>query len=342
MNSSYKLSFDFGCSFTNYRWISWSDVIAYDASQKHYKGSRSGTGLKYLWFQLTGVLSKSGRRKFLGDSNAKYSDCLFMIQLPSVTRSDVLYSPREALADWSAMGDWHFIADPHMFFPEEIYGKDKMIWVLDHVCETQTYLKLVIDKICELKSEADVIVVNTDRWDCSFNERMYGDTQKEMLDFYMDDVRQNPSEVYSYASEFNTRMLAFDQVMEDVGADATTYVKEHTDNYLTYMQDWIQSDLANQNYTTVLWSIDPHPSPLCAKDFANYVWDKQNKSLSDETLVWAQENHTNVLKDFEDFLHQDGDIDRVKDDYNTELRFEFHERFMADSDKFEFLRWPLP
>ena len=48
-----KRLFTFGCSFTDYRWDSWANILAYDLDCEFYNFGRSGAGNQYIASQLT-------------------------------------------------------------------------------------------------------------------------------------------------------------------------------------------------------------------------------------------------------------------------------------------------
>ena len=58
--TKYKRFFVFGCSFTQYRWPTWADILHYDMSEgtEYYNTATSGAGNFYIFSQLSQCVNK--------------------------------------------------------------------------------------------------------------------------------------------------------------------------------------------------------------------------------------------------------------------------------------------
>ena len=162
IKSHYNRVFDFGCSFTCYRWLSWSDIIGLntDADIIH-KHSSSGSGVKHLYFNLQNVCKNQN----LGATD------LVLIQIPNLCRTEKIMQ-----RSWTNMGDFEleYRGFAEAYFPEEFYGPQFRFYVLDHFAETMFYLEMI--RMIIMSLPCDVEVIQTDEL------RIYGILLREYLE----------------------------------------------------------------------------------------------------------------------------------------------------------------
>jgi hypothetical protein len=92
IKSHYNRVFDFGCSYSCYRWLTWSDIIAINIDPDIiHKHSSSGSGVKHLYFNLQHVCKNQN----LDDTD------LVLIQIPNMCRMEKIMH-----RSWTNMGDF--------------------------------------------------------------------------------------------------------------------------------------------------------------------------------------------------------------------------------------------
>jgi len=245
----YKRFFAFGCSFTNYKWLTWADIIGHDID--YYENwAKGGAGNHFIF---NSVIEADARHRFTKDD-------LIIIFWSTKEREDRYLDNR-----WIP-------ASPSMM--EDVYGR---AWVkkfaFDHrsfLIRDMAYMKaiqtIMTHKSCDWANFA---------WYEFFNSQQLRDKYKDAppSESQLLDWKKKSSEVYkggAIADFFDDRDVI--ELYQDVftNIDAT---------YKWYNDDRLEKRIVPDN--------DLHPTPEEALGFLDWVWP--NNTLSDSARELAKD-----------------------------------------------------
>lgn len=315
IKSHYNRVFDFGCSFTCYRWLSWSDIIGLNTEADIvHKHSSSGSGIKHLYFNLQNVCKNQN----LGATD------LVLIQIPNLCRMEKIMH-----RSWTNMGDFEleYRSFSEIYFPEDLYGSEIKFYVLDHFAETMMYLEMI--RMIIMSLPCDVEIIQTDEFDCDLEARLYSDPRQKLLEFSKDyDPEWCPA-------NHNLFIDSITKIIDDY-RDTTEYFKKRA-NYRSYIDSWIKSGDQNTEIDKMNWRHDPHPSISCSLDFVTHVFDiditPKCQSILDKHITEWRHNIQNFLND-DNLSNQ-----HIHEAYRH-MPFKEYEKFM-NSDQYLYHIWPF-
>ena len=315
IKNSYKRVFDFGCSFTCYRWLSWSDIISINVGAEFInKHSSSGSGVKHLYFNLQSVYKNQ-------DLNA---NDLMLIQIPNLCRLDKIMH-----RSWTNMGDFEleYRDQSESYFPEDMYGPQYKLYVLDHFAETMFFLESIRQIIQNLP--CDTIVIHTDEFNCDLEERLYNDPRQKLLDFSKDyDPEWCPA-------NHNLFIDSITKIINDY-RDTIEYFKSRT-NYRSYIDNWVKTSEPKFWLEKHNWLHDPHPSISCSKDFVSLLLGVDISPMTEKII---DKHITEWRKIIQTFLTDDDLSNQHIHETYRQLPFEQYVKFM-ESDQYLYHIWPF-
>lgn len=245
LRDKYDTVFDFGCSITMYRWITWSDLIARGTSaRKFFKTSMPGGGLRYVYLQLNHVCQNYD----LTDND------LILISLPTMDRKDVCntndYKIDYNMASWSGKGSVNLNEDPATSMSEGHTGEPR-INITDMFMENLCYLKLILDLYNTLP--CDKIIIHTDPW--QYDPVKYLSDNKHYSDHIIH---------YDPVAQLELRKVA-ERITEQY-SDTLAKISDMI-NY----EDYITQSNAKRTFASYdeqrFVHMDPHPGPDQAYEF---------------------------------------------------------------------------
>ena len=248
LRDSYDTVFDFGCSITMYRWITWSDLIAQATrAKKFYKTSMPGAGLRFIYLQLNHVYTNYE----LTDSD------LILINLPTMDRKDVCntndYNIDYTMASWSGKGSiflTHVDPPPATSMSDGHTGEPR-INIADMFMENLCYLKLILELYDKLP--CDKIIVHTDPWDY--------DPVK-----YMSDNKSYTDHVKKYDSEATEQLMTICQRISDQYRDTLEQISDIINYEEFIIRSHAKRSLPSYDEQKFI-QMDPHPAPDQAYEF---------------------------------------------------------------------------
>ena len=281
--NQYKRFFAFGCSFTNYAWPTWADIIGQDIPVYENWGARGG-GNEFIF---NSIIEADVRHKFNQED-------LIMIMWSSTCRED-RYSNNK----------WVHATVDHQ---EAVYGKH---WVRKFTTDTRAHLvhdyayikatqDLLTSKLCtwvnfvmhpiaktkylpELAKKLNVTTEIQERefWYNAWDRLRAGDIDQELLDLFED------GEVVDLYRDIFKNIQASYECME-------TYKKRTY--LLTPRTDH---------------RINPHPTPLQALEFLDMVWPNNTISNDARTYAAKWDNIIYSNTDWSKPIHKDPTITRL-------------------------------
>lgn len=246
LRDSYDTVFDFGCSVTMYRWITWSDWIALGVkANRFYKTSFPGAGLRYVYLQLNHIYHNYD---FTNND-------LVLISLPTMDRKDVCNTNdyqidyNNNIASWSSKGSLHFNEDTATSMSEGHHGEPR-INLADLFMENLCYLEQILKLFKMLP--CDKIITHTDAWN-------YDPVKYLELDYHY----QNHLSEYDPRAVDELRMTA--QRIRDQYSDTLIEISDilSYENFITRSH----AERSTDSDTELFVSMDPHPTPDQALEF---------------------------------------------------------------------------
>lgn len=305
INKKYHTVWDFGCSFSNYRWLTWTDMIAMNADASVVnKSSFPGSGIKHVYNQLRHVVRNHEFK----------SDDLVLVNLPSLTRWDIITAHNEFI-DWSARGDYEMVTDfntMHNYLVPEIYGNPKF-HLADLFLSGHNYLEQTLQLFNQI--ECDKVIINTDPYGWDIHQRINHDDEalvSHLNGCYDIQTGKNLLNIFlEIGKDYKNLMPLLDQIPK----------------YYNYILEY-QAGKFEELEGTWIPTHDPHPSPKCVYNFVKYyIFDgKDSQKLVDivtdshanwsECWQWIYDNnfdyHKTVLPDVNDSF-RDESIPAFKD-----------------------------
>lgn len=279
----YKRFFAFGCSFTNYVWPTWADIIAQDIPFYENWGHQAA-GNEFIF---NSVIEADIRHKFTKDD-------LIIIMWSSTSRED-----RYVNNQWK-----HATIDQQA----DVYGSQ---WVRKFSTDTRTHL---IHDYAYIKSIQDLL----DSKDCTWvnlvmhpiAKNIYSDNLAKKLNI----VSELDKRTYWYNS-WNTLCSGnytndFFEVFED--SDIISLYQDIFKN-IQASYECVETFTKRDFKSTPIVDgrINTHPTPQQALAFLDLVWP--NNTLSDQareyTAYWDQQIYLNT--DWSKPIHEIKDVSRL-------------------------------
>lgn len=241
----YDTVFDFGCSLTMYRWITWSDLIALGVgTNRFYKTSLPGGGLRYVYQQLNHVYQNYD----LSESD------LILICLPTLDRKDVCnnndYNTEYTMASWSAKGSIDFNHNPGTSMSQGHHGEPR-INIIDMFMENLCYLELILKIYNNIP--CDKLIIHSDKYLYDPVEYLTHDNHYlEHLTNYDTDARQQLMILAHRLRDQYSDCLA---TVKDIISYGDFIIRSHAEKYL------------DQDMQQFIYYTDPHPAPDQAYEF---------------------------------------------------------------------------
>lgn len=281
--NQYKRFFAFGCSFTNYCWPTWADIIAQDIPFYENWGAR-GSGNEFIF---NSVIEADTRHKFNQDD-------LVMIMWSSTSRED-RYSNNKwlhATIDIQAerySKEWFkkFSADTRAHLIHDYaYIKSTQCFLNSTGCDWSNLVMHPIAKTKYLPELAKKLNVTTEIqerefWYNAWDRLRAGDIDQELLDLFED---QDVIDVYR-------------EIFKNIQAsyECLKTFKE---------RDYLSTPKTDHR-------INPHPTPLQALAFLDIVWPDNTLSVNarEYAATWDKAIYTNT--DWSKPIHRDQTIVRL-------------------------------
>jgi hypothetical protein len=274
----YQNVFDFGCSLTTYRWVTWSDLIAKSLNAKNFiKTSQPGAGIKYVYQQIKHV-----------SQNYNFTDSdLVLICLPTLDRKDVCHNSdyiHHNMGLWSCKGaiilDRTDSMSPATCMSQGHYGEPR-VGIFDMFMENLCYLDLVLKIVADLP--CDKIVIHSDAWEydpvnyLKMNQHYVEHVSKylESSQFALQDLVQRLSDQYSDTLDTMTSIVNYEDFV----------TRKQAEDYVSVSDSGIR-----------FVDIDPHPSPEHACEFVKeYFLNDRQCDIINQDLPAIMDNFTSVV-----------------------------------------------
>jgi hypothetical protein len=273
LKDQYQTVFDFGCSITNYRWVTWSDLIAKGVgATKFIKTSQPGAGLRYIYQQLKYV-----------SQNYKFTDSdLVLICLPTLDRKDVCLNSDYTLhnmGSWSCQGSIDFSpqSSPATCMSQGHHGEPR-IGIFDMFMDNLCYLELILKMFRDLP--CDKIVIHTDPW--QYDPVKYLETNYHYINHIAD-----------YNKHSRYQLIDLCQRLRHQYSDTLDIIPTiiHYEEFFTRIR-------AEKDPTGELEFIDldPHPSPDLAYEFVKkYFLNNRQTDLIDSDFPVISDNYRTMV-----------------------------------------------
>lgn len=244
LRNKYHTVFDFGCSITMYRWVTWSDLIALGVSvERFYKTSLPGGGLRYVYQQLAHV----SRNYNLSESD------LVLICLPTVDRKDVCntndYDQDYHMASWSGKGSINLFEHPATSMSQGHHGEPR-INIADMFMENLCYLEQILKLYQNLS--CDKLLIHSDPWG------------------------YDPVEYLTHNYHYTEHLSAYNDIALDQLMTIAHRLRDQYHDTLAQMSDIISyeeyiiqshAERSTDSDSLKFVEMDPHPTPDQAYDF---------------------------------------------------------------------------
>ena len=273
-SKEYQRVFDFGCSYTNYKWLTWSDMIALSVNTDNfYKNSLSGAGLKMIYHQLR------HQAQSITDKD------LVLVCLTTMDRYDVYNNydyTEEAIAinpAWSSNGSVQLkrMADqaPQCGTSFRLgHHGDPAINLFNMFLDNYVYLDLILNLFQSLP--CDKVLITTD------------EHQHDVVEYCKHDGRYDQHiSGYLPDNQQNLRRLLFDLRTEY--AHTIDLVNQAND----YSDFWLRIQAQKPNFPP----LDPHPSPDEAYAFVSErILHHSDQQYLRDIMPVIQDNYDKVLE----------------------------------------------
>ena len=285
VDKKYTRVIDFGCSYSNYRWMTWADLIAKTIwPQKYIRASTPASGIFYALSQLTHVKHRE---------ELTHKD-LILYQFPALTRLDVLRDNMNSEQNWSLRGDFAFTPEMEdVYFPQEDGFGITTFNILDHYMKGYVYIRDTFNILEKLP--CDVLVIGTDEYfydleyvlncpDANLTETLIARLEDVSWDWTRKRIplitEDNSETINKINSKPNLRAYV-DKLRRTytMGMDPTT--GKHI-----FTTDAPQDVIYNM--------IDGHPSPRIVNDFAQENLLTQHSDRMDAHAHQHQENYLEI------------------------------------------------
>ena len=285
INKTYRRVWDFGCSMTYYRWLTWTDFIALTVNaDKFVKNSWPGAGTKHVYHQLRHVCA-----------NYEFTDQdLVLIALPSMTRKDVLNDYRNCGSmAWSSKGDFNFMDTKNLkTSPEYGYFGDFRANIGDVFLDAYSHCEMLIDLFKRLP--CDKVIVDTDPFRWKILERM-----GKIFDVEADPVFQYLSHMNYYVNDLSENHKK--SLVKNLEAMSSDYARLQLDISTMFNYDLhtvrLQAEKLCQDNPEFPELLDPHPNPDEAFKFVrDYVCNGEVPDKMTELHREADDNWCEVMR----------------------------------------------
>jgi hypothetical protein len=252
----YKRFFAFGCSFTNYKWLTWADIIGNDI--EYYENwARPGAGNHFIF---NSIIEADARHKFNKD------DLII-----------VFWSPKER-EDRYFNNEWLIASSSGQ---EIIYGKD---WVTKYGADTRGFL---IRDLAYMKAVQTILKNKKCDWanftwyeffnSAELREPFKKSKDKESVLHLWKETSQQVYQGGSIAEFFDDRDVI--ELYQDVFTNIDATYKWFNDGRIE---------------TRVVPNHDLHPTPAEALGFLDWVWP--NNTLSNNARELTKEWQIKIFK----------------------------------------------
>ena len=285
INKKYSRVWDFGCSMTSYRWLTWTDFIALTVdADKFVKNSWPGAGVKHVYHQFRHVCA-----------NHEFNqDDLVLINLPSMTRKDVINDYRtDGSLSWSAKGDFNFMDTPNLkTSTEHGYFGDTKANISDVFLDAYSHCEMLLDLFRRLP--CDKVMIDTDPFGWDITKRI-GKT----FDISADPVFGYLSHLNYYLSDLpQDHRVSVIKNLESINAD---YVKLRRDVATMYNYDIhtvrSQAEKLCEDDPEFPLLLDPHPNPDEAFTFVrDYLCDGEVPDRLNKLYLNSHDNWCEVMR----------------------------------------------
>lgn len=176
-NKKYKRVFAFGCSFTNYKWPTWADVISFEYPDvEYYNFGKAGGGNLFIF---STIMAANKKYRFTQDD-------LVLIMWSTFSRED-----RYIQRGWETPGN---------IFTQGYYDKE---FIKKYICVKGCVVRdLALISSMQLTMDAlpcDTLMLKSVNPD--YDERMFdGDAFGDVLNLYRDTIDSMPSTLFEFAT----------------------------------------------------------------------------------------------------------------------------------------------
>lgn len=249
----YKRFFAFGCSFTNYAWPTWADIIGQDIPIYQNWGKRGGGN----HFILNSIIEANARYKFT-------SDDLVIVMWTNKEREDRYVNNEWVVASNTGL--------------ERIYGKD---WVFKFAMDSKGQL---IRDLAFINSGQTILKSTGCHWE-NFLISPITNIDNQLVKDIGYDIKK-----ISIKEKFDYWIKAFDTLCDGGNIDPLLEHKEVIEIYKHVFTD-INKSLESRwdlrlTATRNAPNKDSHPTPKEALEFLDKVWP--DNSISQQARDYAQ------------------------------------------------------
>ena len=257
--AKYKRFFAFGCSFTNYKWLTWADIIGHDIEYYENWG-QPGAGNHYIF---NSVIEADSRYNF--DKN----DLVI-----------IFWSPKER-EDRYSNNEWLIASSSGQ---ERIYGKD---WVKKYGTDTRGFL---IRDLAYMKAIQTILKNKKCDW-ANFTWYEFFNSEELREPFKKSEDKESLLQLWKKTSQEVYQGGAIAEFFDDrdvieLYQDVFTNVDA---TYKWFNDGRIESRVVPDN--------DLHPTPEEALKFLDWVWP--NNTLSDSARELTKQWQLKIFGDFE-------------------------------------------
>ena len=273
----YRNIFDFGCSLTSYKWLTWSDMIAVTVQpERFFKTSQPGSGLKMVYHQLRHVAK-----------NRTFTDTdLVLVCLPTLDRYDILNNGEYKLMPdsnriWSSSGgialNNYSKEQLHTSFDYGYKGEAKFN-LANLFMDSYVYLDLIIDLFKSLP--CDKVLISSDIHKHDANKYIWSQPYQKHISEYHSS--------YIYAIQERAKQLSTEY-------QSTIEIANEVVNY-----DDFYCRLQVQKYGLeyeIKAMLDPHPSPDEAYAFVcDHIFKNNDHECLSEIMPVIMDNYTQAVE----------------------------------------------
>lgn len=276
LKDQYRTVFDFGCSITNYRWVTWSDLIAKGVgATKFIKTSEPGAGLKYIYQQL----------KYVSQNHNFTDSDLALVCLPTLDRKDVCLNSDYKLHNmglWTCRGSIDITphSSPATCMSNGHHGEPR-IGIFDMFMDNLCYLELILKMFRDLP--CDKIILHTDPW--QYDPVKYLETNHHYINHIAD-----------YHEHSRNQLIELCQRLRHQYSDTLDTIATimNYEKFFTHAQ--AEKDICDTTSELEFNAMDPHPSPDLAYEFVKkYFLNNRQTDLIDCDFPAISDNYNTVV-----------------------------------------------
>ena len=284
VDKNYTRVIDFGCSYSNYRWMTWSDLIAKTIwPQKYIRCSAPASGIFYALSQLNHVRCRE---------ELTHKD-LVLFQIPALTRLNVLSDNMSTDHNWSLRGDFAFTPEmEEVYFSEEIFGISRFN-ILDHYMKGYSFLRDILNMLEKLP--CDVLVIATDEfyYDLEYALNLPDANLKETLVSRLEDISWDwINKRIPMVVEDNSEIITWINSKPNLRIFVNNLKKQY---FMGFDPTNGESIWSTDTPLDIKYNIiDGHPSPGIVNDFVQQHLLTQHSDRMDSHAHQHQENYLEI------------------------------------------------